>query len=58
MPFQVIKSGNKFQLKNLHTKKVVKTKFNSKESALRQGQNYMRYRGEKSKIVGNKVLPL
>ena len=57
MPFQVFKDGDKFKLKNLHTNVIVNKSFNSKETALQAGLNYMAYRGEKGVIKGNKILP-
>ena len=58
MPFKVFKDGDKFKLKNLNTNVVVNKSFNSKESALQAGLNYMAYRHEKGVIKGNKILPI
>jgi len=59
MPFIVKKQPNgKFKLYNVHKKIYAKNSFNTKESALNQGQNWMRYRKEKSKVVGNRIIKL
>lgn len=59
MPFQVIEQPNgKYRLFNLHKKQYAKPLFNSKQTAISAGQNFMRYRGEKSKVVGNKILKI
>tara|TARA_R110000772_G_scaffold265231_2_gene386487 strand:- start:1930 stop:2109 length:180 start_codon:yes stop_codon:yes gene_type:complete len=58
MPFIVRKVNNKFKLYNVHKKIYTKNSFNTKESALNQGQNWMRYRKEKSKVVGNRIIKL
>ena len=46
MPYQIKKVGKKYKLYNLHKKLYVNKEFNSKESALSAGKNYMRYRIE------------
>lgn len=57
MPFEVRKQADgKYKLYNLHKKTYAKPSFNSKETAISQGQNYMRYRNEKSVVKGNKIL--
>tara|TARA_R110000850_G_scaffold10504_5_gene37391 strand:+ start:1580 stop:1771 length:192 start_codon:yes stop_codon:yes gene_type:complete len=57
MPFQIKKQPDgKYKLYNLHKKEYAKASFKTKESAAKQGINYMRYRGEKGKVVGNKIL--
>jgi hypothetical protein len=57
MPFKIIKTpNNKYKLKNIKTGVIVNKLFNSKASAGRMGVNYMAYRGEQGKIIGNKIL--
>ena len=56
MPYQVKKVGNKYKLYNLHKKQYVKVSFNTRESAIRQGKNFMRYRKEKPVLKGNKLV--
>lgn len=43
MPYQIIKSGNKFKIKNLKTKKVGKLRFSTKEKAEAQIKNRIKY---------------
>ena len=47
---------DKFHLFNLTTKRLVNTRFKSKETAINQGMNYMRFRKEKPIVRGNKIL--
>ncbi len=56
MPFQVKKIGDKYKLWKIKEKTFVKTTFNTREAALNQGKNYMRYRGETPVIRGNKII--
>lgn len=56
MPYQIKKVGNKYKLYNLHKKQYVKVSFNTRESAIRQGKNFMRYRKEKPVLKGNKLV--
>lgn len=56
MPYQIKKVGEKYKLYNLSKKQFVNKTFNSKESAIRAGKNYMRYRNEKPVLKGNKLL--
>ena len=57
MPFTALKQQNKkWKLWNEHKKTYAKKEFNSKETALSAGMNYMRYRREQGYIVGNKIL--
>jgi len=57
MPFKIVKEKDgKYKLFNIHKKKYAKPKFNTKQTATSSGRNYMRYRGEKSKVVGNRIL--
>ena len=59
MPFKIEKSGDKFKLFNIHKKEYVKKEFNSREGAIGFGKNAIRFREKKkSKIVGNKILPV
>jgi len=56
MPYQIKKIENYFQLYNLSKKKLLKTKFKSRETAINQAKNWMRYRKEKPVVQGNKIL--
>ena len=56
MPYQVKKVGNKWKLYNLHKKQFVNVLFNTRESAIKQGKNYMRYRKENPVLKGNKIV--
>jgi len=56
MPYQIKKVGKKYKLYNLHKKVFVNKEFNSRESAISAGKNYMKYRKEKPVLVGNKIL--
>ena len=57
MPFLIEKiSKDKFRLFNINKKVYVKKDFKSKESAIKSGINYMKYRGEKGYVKGNKIL--
>ena len=57
MPYLIIKNkNNTYQLKNLNTKKIIKTKYKSKENAINAGKNFMKFRKEKPIIKGNKIL--
>jgi hypothetical protein len=56
MPYQVKKMGDYFQLFNLSQKRLVNVKFKSKESAINQAQNWMRFRKEKPIVKGNRIL--
>ena len=57
MPFLIKKQPDgKYKLYNIHKKVYAKASFRSKESAVRQGLNWMRYRKEKGKLVGNKIV--
>jgi len=53
MPYQIKKVGDKYKLWNLSKKEFVNKSFNSKETALRTGVNYMKYRKEEPIIKGN-----
>lgn len=57
MPYEVKKVGNKFKLWKLKDKTFVKQEYKTKESAIKQAKNFMRFRGEKNPIVkGNKII--
>tara|TARA_R100000734_G_C3319032_1_gene114096 strand:+ start:6545 stop:6745 length:201 start_codon:yes stop_codon:yes gene_type:complete len=60
MPYQIKKQVNEnktvYKLFNLNTKKFVKTNYKSKESAVKAGMNFMRYRKEEPYLKGNKLL--
>ncbi len=56
MPFKIIKVKDKWKLYNIHKKVDVKKSFNSRETAISAGKAYMRYRGEKPYLSGNKLL--
>ena len=56
MPYQIKKVGDKYRLYNLSKKVFVNKYFNSKESAISAGKNYMRYRKEIPIVKGNKIL--
>lgn len=56
MPYQVKKVGDKYQLWNITKKEYVNKKYNSKETAVKSGMNFMRYRKEKPYLKGNKIL--
>tara|TARA_R110002096_G_scaffold107999_1_gene236492 strand:+ start:1060 stop:1248 length:189 start_codon:yes stop_codon:yes gene_type:complete len=56
MPFEIVKKNNKFLLKNIKKNKIVNKKFNSKETAVSAGKNYMKYRGELPVLKNNKIL--
>jgi hypothetical protein len=53
MPFKVvfIKKDNKYKLWNITKKEFAKPSFNSRQSALNAGANYIRYREKKNKPV-------
>ena len=56
MPYQIKKEGDKYKLYNLKKKEFVNKLFNSKESAIKSGFNFMRYRKEDPVLKGNKIL--
>ena len=60
MPYQikkqVINNVTTYRLYNLKKKEYVKKNFKSKESAVKAGMNYMRYRKEDPYLKGNKLL--
>ncbi len=56
MPYEVKKIGNRFQLFNINKKRLIMIKFKSKQSAINQAQNWMRFRKEKPIVKGNRIL--
>lgn len=56
MPYQIKKVGKYYKLYNLKKKEFAKAQFKSKESAISQGKNWMRYRKETPIVKGNKIL--
>ena len=57
MPFLVTRQPDgRYRLYNMHKKEYAKPYFNTKETAISAGRNLMRYRGEKSYVVGNRIL--
>ena len=56
MPYLIKKVKNKYKLYNIKKKEFVNKTFNSKETAISAGKNYMRYRKEKPIVQGNKIL--
>lgn len=55
MPYLIKKIGNSFKLYNLTKKEFVNIKYKSKQTAVNAGKNFMKYRGEKPKLKGNKL---
>jgi len=66
MPFKVIvdpEEKGKWRLMKLKRPQggdsdLIRTKYLSKESAIEAAKNFMRYRGEKPVVKGNKILSL
>lgn len=57
MPFRVDKKKDGYYyLYRLKQKTYAKSKFKSRESAINQAKNWMRYRKEKPYVSGNKIL--
>jgi len=56
MPFEIVKKNNKFLLKNIKKNKIVNKTFNTKDSAISAGKNYMKYRNEEPIVKNNKIL--
>jgi hypothetical protein len=56
MPFTIKKEAGKYKLYNSSKKVYVKKTFISRESAIKSGLNYMRYRGEIGIVKGNRIL--
>lgn len=59
MPFKIEKQPDgKYKLYNIHKKEYAKASFKTKETAAKQGINWMRYRKERGKLVGNKIIKI
>ena len=56
MPFQVKKVDGGYRLWRIKSKTFAKPLFKTRESAINQGKNFMRYRGETPIVKGNKIL--
>jgi len=56
MPYQIKKINNHYKLYNIKSKKYVNVNYKTFESAKKAGMNFMRYRKEIPKMVGNKIL--
>ena len=57
MPWDIRRQANgKYKLYDLHKKAYAKATFNSRKTAISQGKNYARYRGEKLVLKGNKLI--
>ena len=56
MPFLVKRVDEKWKLYNTMKKVYVKTSYKSKDSAIRAGMNFMRYKGEEPYLLGNRIL--
>jgi len=56
MPYQVKKVGKYWKLWKIKEKVFVKARFKSRETAISQAKNYMRYRKEEPIVKGNKIL--
>lgn len=56
MPFKIIKTKEGYKLYNEKKRKYANMIFKTKETALSAGLNYMKYRGEIGKLVGNKII--
>jgi len=55
MPFQIIYKDNFFRLQKPDGT-FAKSKFKTKQSAINQGLNWMKYRKEKGIVKGNKII--
>jgi hypothetical protein len=60
MPFRIDKKDNKFLLYNLHKKTYVKKQFKTKQTAIKMGKQYIKFREKKSATVkeGRFILPV
>ena len=56
MPFEIRRTPEGWRLFNLHKREFAKAVFKSKQSAARAGLGYMRYRHEKGKLVGDRLV--
>jgi hypothetical protein len=57
MPYEIRKEDGKYRLFNLSKSEYAKSEFNTRQSAVNQGKNWMRYRHETPHLQGNKILP-
>ena len=59
MPYRIDAKKGVFLLWNLTKKQYVSIPFKTRQSAINAGKNYIRFREKtKSKVVGNKILPI
>jgi hypothetical protein len=59
MPYRIDAKKGLFFLWNINKKKYVEIPFKSRQTAINAGKNYIRFREKtKSKVVGNKILPI
>jgi len=56
MPYRIDKKDNVYKLFNLTKKEYVKVNFKTRESAIKSGMNYMKYRKEEPILKGNKLI--
>ena len=56
MPYKVEKKDNVYKLFNLTKKEYVNKNFKTRESAIKSGFNYMKYRKEEPILKGNRIL--
>ncbi len=56
MPYKIVKFANHYKLYKIKEKKYAKTKFKTKQTAINQAKNWMRYRGERPFRRGNLIL--
>jgi len=57
MPFEIIhdEENKCYRVKNIKKDRIVKTKFKTRDKAINQAKNWMRYRGEYPIVVGELV---
>ena len=58
MPFEIRRTPEGFRLYNLHKREFAKPVYKTKKSAARAGLNFMRYRHERGKLVGNRLVKI
>jgi hypothetical protein len=56
MPYTIKKKNDKYKLYNDKKKEFVKIDYKSKQSAINAGKQFMKYRGEKPIVKGNKII--
>jgi hypothetical protein len=56
MPYQVKKVGKYYKLWKIKEKKFQKNNFKTKEAAINQAKNWMKWRKEVPVVKGNKIL--